>query len=148
MSLADYVLGRLRSALPGVPVYDRQVPDDGTAGEPPDRYVVVWMPSPDRQSSDVSGRSTNRNVRWQTTSVAPDRGMAEWLSDRVCAVLVDHRPVVDGWAPGPIQYIQSYMASEQQPEVHDLVLARQRVSLMDRFEVLADVKAFADDIGS
>lgn len=143
MSLADYVLDRLRSALPAaVPVYDRQVPDDETAGEPPDRYVVVWMPSPDRQSSDVSGRSTNRNVRWQTTSVAPDRGMAEWLSNRVCAALVDHRPVVDGWAPGPIQYIQSYMASEQQPEVHDLVLARQRVSLMDRFEVLAD------DIGS
>lgn len=143
MSLAEYVLARITAALPaGVPVYDREVPDDGTSGEPPARYVVVWMPSPDRQSSDVSGRSTNRKVRWQTTCVAPDRARAEWLSERVCGALVDHTPVVEGWSPGPIQYIQSYMASEQQPEVHDLVLARQRVSLMDRFEVLAD------DIGS
>ena len=138
MTLGAWVLAAIRSVMPaGVAVYDRAVPDDGTDGEPPDRYVVVWMPGPDRRSSAVSGRSTDRVTRWQTTCVAPDRERAEWLSNRVCGALVDQRPVVEGWTREQITHLQSYMANEQQPEVHDLVLARRRISIMDRFELLA-----------
>lgn len=138
MTLADAVLAMIRAAMPtGVSVYDRQVPDDGAQTEPPDRYVVLWMPGPDRKSSAVSGQSSDRMVRWQTTCVAPDRAMAQWLSNRVCGALVDQRPAVDGWTREQVKHTQSYMANEQQPEVHDLVLARRRVSVMDRFELLA-----------
>lgn len=138
MTLAEWTLGEIRAVMPaGVPVYDRQVPDDGIETEPPARYVVLWMPGPDRSTSGVDGRSTDRTVRWQTTCVAPDRAMAEWLSNRVCGALVDRRPVVEGWTREQIRHTQSYMANEQQPEVHDLVLARRSVSVMDRFMLVA-----------
>lgn len=138
MTLAAWVLAAIRAVMPaGVVVYDRQVPDTGMEGQPPERYVVVWMPGPDRRSSAVSGQSTDRVTRWQTTCVAPDRERSEWLSNRVCGALVDQRPVVEGWTREQIRHLQSYMANEQQPEVHDLVLARQRVSIMDRFELTA-----------
>lgn len=134
VSLADAVITLIRAGLPaGVPVYDGVVPDDGMEGEPPARYVVLWMPNATRGTEAVSAQSTDRGTRFQTTSVAPDRGMAAWLSNRVCDALVDAVPEVDGWTRAPIQHVLSY-----QPETQDLVLARRAVAVMDRFEHLAD----------
>lgn len=139
MTLADAVIGLLTAALPaGVPVFDNAVPDDGVESQPPARYVVLWMPGATRGTESVSAQSTDRVTRWQTTSVAPDRGMAAWLSERVCDALVDVVPVVEGWASGPIRHVQSY-----QPQTNDLVLARQSVAVMDRFEQLADFVGFS-----
>ena len=133
MTLAGWVIETLRSALPaGVLVYDNAVPDDGVEAQPPERYVVVWMPSPTRGTESVSAQSTDRLTRWQITCVAPTRGMAGWLSERVCDALVDQTPDVDGWSCGPVRHLMSY-----QPETQDLVLARQAVAVMDRFELLA-----------
>lgn len=133
MTLADAVIGMITAGIPaGVPVYDNAVPDDGVEGEPPVRYVVLWMPNPTRGTEGVDGQSTDRFTRFQTTSVAPDRGMAAWLSNAVADALTDETPVVEGWTREPIQHVMSFI-----PEAEEMVLSRKRVSIMDRFEQLA-----------
>lgn len=130
MSLADAVIDMIAAGIPaGVPVYDNQVPDDGMEGEPPVRYVVLWMPNPTRGTEGVDGQSTDRLTRWQTTAVAPDRGMAAWLSTAVTDALTDMTPVVEGWVCGPIQHVDSHI-----PDAEEMVLSRKRVAIMDRFE--------------
>lgn len=130
MTLADAVIDMITAGIPaGVPVYDNAVPDDGVGGEPPQRYVVLWMPNPTRDTEGVDGQSTDRLTRWQTTAVAPDRGMAAWLSNAVTDALTDETPIVEGWVCGPIQHSMSF-----QPDAEEMVLSRKRVSIMDRFE--------------
>lgn len=133
VTFADSVIALVEAAVPGVRVYDGQVPDDGTEGEPPERYVVVWMTQPLRTSESASGQSTEREATWQTTCVAPDRGMAGWLSDRVTDGLVDAVPEVEGWVCGPIRHTLTFI-----PDAEEQVLSRKRVSVMDRFELLAE----------
>lgn len=134
VTLADTVIGMITAGLPaGVPVYDNAVPDDGVEGEPPARYVVLWMPNPTRGTEGVDGQSTDRFTRFQATSVAPDRGMAAWLSDAVTDALTDATPVVEGWGCGPVQHVMSFI-----PDAEEMVLSRKRVSIMDRFELLAE----------
>src|SRR5690606_41937784 len=70
----------VRDALPDdVSVYDGQVPEP-----PPRRYVVVYADHGTRSAAErVDDQSTSVTYRWQVTSVAPDRGMAHWLAERV-----------------------------------------------------------------
>src|SRR5690606_41566190 len=98
----------VRDALPDdVSVYDGQVPEP-----PPRRYVVVYADHGTRSAAErVDDQSTSVTYRWQVTSVAPDRGMAHWLAERVADVLTDARPEVEGWVTGEIAHTYSQLAA-------------------------------------
>lgn len=130
MSIPDTILGMVRDALPDdVPVYDGQVPEP-----PPRRYVVVYADHGTRSAAErVDDQSTSATYRWQVTSVAPDRGMAHWLAERVADALTDARPEVEGWVTGEIAHTYSQLAASD-----DQVLERRVVTAVDQYLLLAE----------
>src|SRR5690606_41392325 len=120
----------VRDALPDdVSVYDGQVPEP-----PPRRYVVVYADHGTRSAAErVDDQSTSVTYRWQVTSVAPDRGMAHWLAERVADVLTDARPEVEGWVTGESAHTYSQLAASV-----DQVLGRPAVAGGDQSRQLTE----------
>lgn len=133
MSLADAIVDMVEAAVPAVTVYDGRVPDGSVSGEPPQRYVVVYIPGPRLEADTVAHESTSGTLRWQVTSVAPDRQMTAWLADTVRDALVDHRPAADGWEPGLIRHTDSHI-----PRPDEDVQERPVVFAVDRYAVDAE----------
>lgn len=133
MSLPDAVLTMIRAAVPAVTVYDGQVPDDQAAGVPPERYVAVYLADPTRAADNVEHTSTGGTLRWQVTSVAPDRGMASWLASQIRDALVDARPTAAGWSAGLIEHTLALP-----PRVDEQVQERPAVVAVDQYVLLAE----------
>lgn len=127
------ILALVRDSVPGVTVYDGRVPDGPGHDPPPDRYVAVYIDRGTRSAEAVDSVSTSRTWRWQVTCVAPDRGMAAWLAERVADGLVDVRPKVDGWVCGQIEHTFS-----QQPQADEQVQERPVMVAVDLYALLAE----------
>jgi len=95
--------------------------------------VAVYIDRGTRSAEAVDSVSTSRTWRWQVTCVAPDRGMAAWLAERVADGLVDVRPKVDGWVCGQIEHTFS-----QQPQADEQVQERPVVVAVDLYALLAE----------
>lgn len=133
MSLADAILDMIRDAVPGVTVYDGRVPDGPEQETPPERYVAVYLDPGTRTADNVAHESVATVHRWQTTCVAPDRGMAQWLADRVRDRLVDHQPSATGWNPGLIRHTFA-----QLPRPDEQVQERPVVTAVDQYALDAE----------
>lgn len=131
--IADVILQMIRAAVPGVTVYDGRVPDSPDSGVPPERYVVLYVDTGTRSAETVEHRSTSETWRWQTTCVAPDRGMAAWLARRIGDALTDTRPAVAGWSCGLIEHTFSQLSTSD-----ELVQERPVVSAIDQYRLIAE----------
>lgn len=130
---ADAVLQLIRDAVPeGVPVYDGRVPEWGSSA-PPDRYAVLWITNPQLLADTVAHESRSGVLRWQVTSVAPDRGQAAWLAAQIRDALLDVRPQADGWGCGLIR--QTYAG---QPMTDKQVQQYPKVVVPERYELDVD----------
>jgi hypothetical protein len=138
MTVPDAILAMVRAAVPGVTVYDGRVPDGPQEETPPDRYVAAYIDPGTLDDGGIENRkvahqSTGLTVRWQVTSVAPDRQMAAWLAERVRDGLVDQRPTVAGWACGLIEHTLSRL-----PRPDEQVQERPVVVAVDQYQLLAE----------
>jgi hypothetical protein len=134
MTFTDSVLGLVRAAVPAVSVFDSGSPDENTEPDQvPERYVVFWPDTGTPQGDSVCGEFTGGLFRWQLNFVAPDRGMAEWMSQKVRDSLLGDRPFIAGWSCGQIQLPLTLPARRDEQ-----VLSRRVVVLMDRYELLAE----------
>lgn len=133
MSVPAAIKDLVEAAVDPVTVYDGRVPDGSVAGEPPERYVALYIDNGTREHGQVAQESTGRLFRWQTTCVAPDRGMAGWLADRVADALTDSRPAADGFDCGLVEHTFS-----RTPRPDEQVQERPVVVAIDRYQLLAE----------
>jgi hypothetical protein len=143
LSVPDAVLTQIAAALPGgvvattdpdqiftdeqIAVYDGIIPKT-----PPLRYLIVYIDTGTLETLAACGQHDSAYVRWQTTSVAPDAGMARWLAERSRDGTVDTKPTAPGWSCGPIAHVYS-----QRPQRDETVAERPSVFQVDLYEVLA-----------
>lgn len=134
MTFNDSILTLVRAPIPTVTVFDSGSPDENTEPtEVPERYAVYWPDNGTPQSGGVCGQFTGGLYRWQLNFVAPDRGMCEWMADKVRGHILGKRPLFPGWSCGQVQLPLSLPARRDEQ-----VLSRRVVVLMDRYELLAE----------
>ncbi len=127
MTIPDAIVTAVGAAVLDVAVFDGIVPT-----EPPNRYAVVYPDTGTLAALAVCGISDSVTVRWQVTSVAPDREMAAWIAITIRDTTVDTKPAVDGWVVGPIRHTFS-----QTPQRDEAVLDRPVVYQVDLYGLLA-----------
>lgn len=141
MTVPDAVIAGIVAALPGAELWDGEreldpgdlVVFDGIVPPvPPRRYVVVYADPGTVAALAVCARSDSATFRWQTTSVAPDRAAAHWLSTAVRDGTVDTRPAAAGWSCGPVRHTFS-----QLPQRDEQVMERPAVYAVDQYALLA-----------
>jgi hypothetical protein len=128
VTIPDAVVAASQASVPGVVVYDGLVP-----ATPADRYAVVYVDNGTLRALAVCGESDTITVRWQITSVAPDRQRAAWIATRIRDTTVDTRPVAAGWGCGQITHVYS-----QPPQRDEAVQERPVVYAVDQYELLAN----------
>jgi hypothetical protein len=127
VSLPDAVIAMIRAAVPDVTVYDGMVPET-----PDERYAVVYIDDGTRAAVAACGQSDSATLRWQVTSVAPDRGMASWIATKILDELLDRSPSTDGWVCGQIKHVFS-----ERPGRDETVAARPVAFRPDLYDLLA-----------
>lgn len=139
--LPDAVIARVVSALPGaylwagtdpIPDGDLVVFDGIVPPEPPTRYAVVYIDDGTLAALAACGRQDSATVRWQVTSVAPDRQQASWISQKIRDNTVDTTPTPDGWVCGPVNHVFS-----ERPGRDETVGERPVVYKPDLYDLLA-----------
>lgn len=100
MSLADYLVARVKTAMDPLPV------DDGKSVKAP-RHVAFYADEPLRTAEDVAHTSNLLTGRFQLTYIGEDadasRAPVQWMQRKARVALIDHVPVVDGFVWGPIE---------------------------------------------
>lgn len=129
MTLPDAVLAKIRAAVPDVTVFDGIIP-----AQPPDRYAIVYIDDGTLDALAACGTSDAATVRWQVTSVAPDRQMASWIATAIRDATVDTAPATDGWVCGHINHVFSERPGRDEtvgekpvvykPDLYDLLATR------------------------
>lgn len=92
----------LLGAVPGLRVYDGQVPNN-----PVLPYVVLYIDSGTRSAESLSCDADTADFALQTTSVGATREQAQWAAERAMGALLDARPVVSGWLCGRVRHAGS-----------------------------------------
>lgn len=106
VSLADWVLERLRLVLPAEPIFDavrEDVSFDGAAVLDTTRYVIVYCLRPSHDVVTLAAGKDRADVTFTVHSFGTTRREVEWRSKRVQS-LKNQRPVVDGYELGPIEH--------------------------------------------
>lgn len=114
-------------------VFDTGVPDEDESVDTPDRYAIFWPDIGTPEGGNVAGKFTGGMYRFQVNSVAPDRGMAEWVAKKVRGGLLGVKPVFPGWSCGQIQLPFSLPARRDEQ-----ILSKRAVVVIDRYELLAE----------
>lgn len=100
MTLADYLVDRIGTAIAPLPV-------DDARPEPAPRHVTFYADEPMRMAGDVAHTSNLLTGRFQCTYTAEGDGayreQVQWMQRKVRGVLVDHVPAVDGFVWSPIE---------------------------------------------
>ena len=139
--LSSAVLTRIVAALPGASLWDGTSPVDPddlvvfdaiVPPTPPTRYVVVYVDDGTLTALAACGESDSATVRWQVMSVAPDRQMASWISEKVRDNTVDTSPAADGWVCGRIGHVFS-----ERPGRDETVPERPVIYKSDLYTLLA-----------
>lgn len=133
MSVPDSILTLVRSPIPNVDVFDSGAPDEDESVDIPERYAVYWPDIGTPQGGNVAGEFTGGLFRFQVNSVAPDRGMAEWIAAKIRGALVGVSPFIPGWQCGQILLPISLPARRDES-----ILSRRLVVVTDRYELLAE----------
>jgi hypothetical protein len=132
VTIVDDILKMMRAPIPTVTVYDSGAPDENNDPQVPERYAIYWPDIGTPEGGNVAGDFTGGMYRWQMTYVAPDRGMAEWMANKVRSV-VGVRPFIPGFVCGQVQLPISLPARRDEQ-----VLSRRVVVVIDRYELLAE----------
>lgn len=134
MTVPDAILALIRAPIPAVTVFDSGSPDENTETEQiPQRYAVYWPDLGTPEGGNVAGEFTGGTYRWQLNFVAPDRGMCEWMVNKVRGHILGVKPFVSGWSCGQIQLPLSLPVRRDEQ-----VLSRRVVVAIDRYELLAE----------
>lgn len=133
MTIVDDILAMMRSPIPTVTVFDSGAPDENNDPDVPERYAVYWPDIGIPEGGNVAGEFTGGTYRWQMTYVAPDRGMAEWVANKVRSSVVGTRPFMPGFVCGQVLLPVSLPARRDEQ-----ILARRVVVVIDRYELLAE----------
>lgn len=112
MSLADYLVARVQTALGTIPV------DDGAPKAAP-RHVAFYGDPGIYTAGDVAHTSDLVTFRFQLTYIVEgsgaDRPQCDWMASKARAVLIDHVPVVAGLQLGPIEH-ETALAAKPDPD--------------------------------
>jgi hypothetical protein len=135
VTIVDDILTLMRAPIPTITVFDSGAPDENNTPDIPERYAVYWPDLGTPEAGAVCGTFTGGTYRWQMTYVAPDRGMAEWMANKVRAAVLGVKPFLPGFVCGQVQLPISLPARRDEQ-----VLARRVVVIVDRFELLAEQK--------
>jgi len=119
--ITDAVLVKLRT-LSGVTVYDAEVPDDPPTISVSDLRVkpyVVLYPLGSQRGVEPSVSGDDGDIRYgcQVTCVGGHRKDAEFLADRVDALLYHWTPAVDGVVFGRFEPPAGYDAGSVRPDL-------------------------------
>lgn len=140
MTIPDAVLTAVTAALPGATLWNGQpitanslwVFDGRVEPTPPERYAVVYVDNGTLTALAVCDESDSVTVRWQVTSVAPNRARAAWVADQIRDNTVDTTLTATGWVCGQIKHTYSQM-----PQRDEQVLERPVMFMVDLYELLA-----------
>lgn len=127
MTVPDAIVAAVTAAVSPVKNYDGIVPE-----KPPERYVVTYPDTGTLSALAICAISDAAVFRFTTHAVAPDRGMAAWLSTTVRDGIVDTRLVVAGWSLGQIVHTFS-----QPPVRNETVMERPVLNAIDTYTVVA-----------
>lgn len=127
--MIDETLELIRSAVPGVTVFDSITPQDEAAL--PDRYVVFYPDTPLAAAGDVAVTANGDDFSFQVTCVAvggADQGWrARWMAGKVRDTLKQSRA-------SPTSGKYRHMASSTSSR-DEQVVTRPAVATMDRYRV-------------
>jgi hypothetical protein len=133
VTIVDDILTLMRAPIPTITVFDSGAPDENNTPDIPERYAVYWPDLGTPEGGAVCGTFTGGTYRWQMTYVAPDRGMAEWMANKVRGAVLGVKPFLPGFVCGQVQLPISLPARRDEQ-----VLSRRVVVVIDRFELLAE----------
>lgn len=103
IDLADRIVELVREAVPGVTVFDGDVPPADAAR--PDRYVVLWVPAGVREGRSVGPTHDRTRFHFRVTCAAYGDTIAErehlawqarWMASRIRDHLTRNRLTVGG----------------------------------------------------
>lgn len=108
MTLADWVLARLRAAMPNEAIYDGAMGpksfDGGPGGSSLQQFVIVHCPELAHDSVGLSAASDVVGGTVTVHSFGTSRNERSWRQKRVVGALLDQVPVVDGFMFEPITH--------------------------------------------
>lgn len=125
-TVGDAIIAAVRTAAPGVPVYDAVVPlrQDGTPLA--NRYVVVYPDLGDATSESVTGSADSATFRFKVTYVSradqADRWVVEQMASRVRTGILNARLSADGWYLGPVAPDGTWPVDRDEDDPSALVL--------------------------
>jgi len=112
VSLADYLIARVQTALGAIPV------DDGDPKAAP-RHVAFYGDSGVYTAGDVTHTSDLVTFRFQLTYIVEgpgaDRPQCDWLASKARAALIDHVPTVAGFQLAPVEH-ETALAAKPDPD--------------------------------
>lgn len=112
MSLADYLIARLKTVLGSIPI------DDGDPQAAP-QHVTFYADPGVYTAGNVAHTSDLVTFRFQLTYIVEgagaDRWQCDWLSALARPALIDHVPVVGGFVFGPIEH-ETALAAKPDPD--------------------------------
>lgn len=77
---------------------------DKVPANPPERYAVVYTPTPYRTSDRLSGAQVRETTTHTIHSVGDSEDKALWIEERIGARLLDFVPVISGRICGRVSF--------------------------------------------
>lgn len=126
MSISDEFLARVKDAIPGVTVFDAQVPTNPDGTPAADRYVVVYPDLGDLHAEAVTGAPEFITFRFKVVYVTrgrqADRWTVEWLAGKVRDHVLGAQLDVEGWSLGSVEPDGAWPVEKDEDDPSALVL--------------------------